>query len=354
MPSQKQLMDLSLMTIIKFFLVLLSLIFLYIIRDIIAVLFVAIIFAAALSPWVDYLENKKIPRNLSVIFFFLVLVGFVSLIITLLVPPIVTQVNAFADNLPAYYERINNFVRDLTSLSADYGPQTSISESIGELQTSLSQSAVGSAFGTVFSVFGGIVSFFAILVITFYLLVEENAVKRTSRAIVPDKYQHFFIQLVQKIQHKISSWLKAQIILSLLVGLLVYISLLILGVEYALILALVAFIGEFVPYLGPILAALPAVLVAFVDSPMKALFVVILFIVIQQAENHILVPKIMQRAVGLNPVISIAALLIGAKLAGLAGLILAIPVATAISVVIKEFYSLKEANAVVVEEDARA
>jgi predicted PurR-regulated permease PerM len=123
---------------------------------------------------------------------------------------------------------------------------------------------------------------------------------------------------------------------------------LILDVEYALILALVAFICEFVPYIGPMIAAVAAIFVAFIESPLLALFVLVLFIVIQQAENHILVPRIMQQAVGLNPIISIIAVMIGFKLAGLVGIILAIPVATAIGLIAKELYSGTEFNAAAV------
>jgi len=122
----------------------------------------------------------------------------------------------------------------------------------------------------------------------------------------------------------------------------VYLGLLILGVKYALILALIAAIGEAVPYLGPIMTAIPAVFLAFVQSPIKALLVLILFILVQQLENHILVPKVMQKAVGLNPISSIIALLIGAKIGGIVGMILAIPVATAASVVIYEVWQVKE------------
>ena len=106
---KKIVMDISIMTIIKFFLVVLSLVFLYVVRDIIAVLFVALIFAAALSPWVDALEKRKVPRGISVIFFFLIFIGFIVLSISLLVPPIMEQIDAFSNNAPAYSEQINDF-----------------------------------------------------------------------------------------------------------------------------------------------------------------------------------------------------------------------------------------------------
>jgi predicted PurR-regulated permease PerM len=351
MPEQKKIiMDISIMTIIKFFMVLLSLVFLYVIGDVIAILFVAIIFAAALSPWVDALEKRKVPRGLSVIFFFLIFIGFISLIVTLLVPPITEQAEAFAANVPEYSQQANEFLDKASIISTDLGFFSEFEEATKWIEGTL-KDTVKPVFATIFDVFGGVVAFFGILVITFYLLIEENAIRRTSRFIVPDKYQHFFTQMVTKMQTKISAWLKGQFILSFLIGVMVYVSLLILGVEYALILALVAFIGEFVPYLGPMLAALPAIFVAFVQSPLLALFVIVIFIIIQQAENHILVPKIMQRAVGLNPVISIIAILIGFKLAGILGIVLAIPVATAVSVIIKEIYTLQQMEEPIVEPE---
>jgi len=347
---KKLLIDISILSFIKFFLMLLILIFLYLTREIIAVLFVALIFAAALHPWVDYLSTKKIPRALSVVFLFIVFIAFISLIIVLLVPAISAQVDQLAQNLPVYSEHLSAFINQLPTFDNADGEISTFNESVVLIRDALQQSA-GSVFDTMFRVFGGLVEFFAMLVIIFYLLVEKNALRRATNVMIPDNYQEYFIDVVQKIQKKISAWFKGQFVLSLLIGLLVYTALLILGVEYALILALVAFIGEFVPYLGPLLASIPALLVAFVDSPLKALFVLIIFIIIQQAENHILVPKIMQRALGLNPIISIVALLIGAKLAGLVGLVLAIPVATALGVLAKEVYALKARPIKVQEEN---
>jgi predicted PurR-regulated permease PerM len=211
--------------------------------------------------------------------------------------------------------------------------------------------ALGSVFSTVAGIFGGIVSFFIVLVITFYMTVEESSMKRTVTFILPDKYQPFTLQLINKVQRKIGDWLKGQLVLCLIVGVMAYIGLLILGVNYALVLGLLAAVGEFIPYLGPTISAIPAIFLAFTQSPIKALFVLILYVLIQQVENNILVPKVMQKAVGLNPIISIIALLVGAKTAGLIGVVLAIPVATAISVIVRELWSTKEVVDELIEEE---
>lgn len=339
--NKPHLIDLSMMSIIKFFVVILVLLFLFFIRDIILILFVSFILTAAFLPAVDFLAHKKIPRPVSVLFIFILIISIIGIIISLLIPPLTSQFSELSANWPAYSDKIQTWVNDFQQYFVDHGQQENINEFFSSITHSMSVNA-GSVFETITGLFGGLAAFLVVLVITFYLLVDQDSTKKTLKAVLPARFSLLGFDLIAKIQIKIVDWLKGQLILSFIVGLLVYLGLLILGVEYALILGLVAFLGEFVPYLGPVFAAIPALFFAFVESPILAVFVLILFIVIQQAENHVLVPKIMQKAVGLNPIVSIVALLIGAKLAGWLGILLAIPVATALSVVIKEFYFIEQ------------
>jgi predicted PurR-regulated permease PerM len=338
-----QLIDLSILSIIKFFLVLVFLFFIFYTRSIWAIVFVALILTAALRPSVNRLASWKIPRNVSVIVFLLVLVSFLAFIVSSFIPLLIEQSTQFFDNFPIYSQKINQGFSSLNQIMPSFPEVENYSETLTELKAYFTPSA-SSVFSQVVEVFGGLVSFVLMIVLTFYLLIDETGITQIMKFVVPGKYQPFLSDLINKIQKKIAAWLKGQLILSLIVSLLVYISLLILGVDYALVLALLAFVGEFIPYLGPILAAVPAVFVAFVSSPILGLFVLIIFIIIQQAENHVLVPKVMQHAVGLNPVISIISLLIGAKIAGLVGVVLAIPVVTAIGVLINEIYAKPEAS----------
>ncbi|HUT22102.1 MAG TPA: AI-2E family transporter [Candidatus Bipolaricaulota bacterium] len=333
--------NISFVSIVKFFLVVLSLYFLYLIKDVLALIFVALIFASAIDSWVDYLENKKIPRGVSVLLVYLVAIAIVGSAVVLIIPPIAHQVSELADNFPRYYEKVTQAFSFVKEYSDKFGFEQS-ADNASSISSSLTKAA-GSIFSTVASIFGGLFSFLVILVITFYMTVEEDAIKRTLRAVLPSRYQDFVVMLINKIQKKIGAWLKGQLILSLIIGIFSYIGLLILGVKYALILALIAAIGEFIPYIGPIISSIPAIFLAFAQSPLKALLVLILFVIIQQLENHLLVPKIMQKAVGLNPIISVIALLIGAKVGGVIGAVLAIPVATAISILIKELFEERDA-----------
>jgi predicted PurR-regulated permease PerM len=175
------------------------------------------------------------------------------------------------------------------------------------------------------------------LVIALYMVTEEDSLRKIVNSVIPARHVGYIVSLLSRIRDKLTFWIRAQLILSVIIGITTFIVLSLLGVRYAAALALIAALLEFVPFLGPIIAAVPAFIIAFTQGGVVLFLVVLAFyVVLQQAENHILVPKIMQKAVGLNPVVSIVALLIGAQLAGILGAILAIPVAIALSVIIKD------------------
>ncbi|MBU1629632.1 AI-2E family transporter, partial [Patescibacteria group bacterium] len=176
----------------------------------------------------------------------------------------------------------------------------------------------------------------------FYMVVQDKEAVRMFYNLVPEKYQDLSARLLAQVETKIGRWLIGQLALSLIIGVAYYIGLLVLDVQGALALSIFAGFTEFIPYLGPILGGIPIVIVALSDSVVKALFALGLVIIIQQLENHVIVPRLMQKAVGLNPLISIVALLVGAQLFGIFGALLAIPIATALSVVLSELYKYKQ------------
>ncbi len=327
--------------IIKIILIFLILYFLFLVRDILAVLFVALILASAIDPWVDWMQKKKIPRGVGVLLIYIVLLSFVSLVIYLIIPPIAKEFSALASSFPQILDKIITGFSVLKEYTYQQGILDEIKGSLGTIGSNL-QSAAGGVFSTVFGIFGGIFSFFLVLVLTFYMVVEENAIKKLIFSIAPSEHQPYIMELINRMQKKIGMWLRGQLILSLIIFVLTYTGLSILNVEYALVLALVAGLTEFIPYLGPVIAAVPAVFLAFTQAPMLAVFVVIMYYIVQLVENNILVPKVMQKAVGMNPIISIVVLLIGFKIAGIVGAILSIPVATAVSVFIKDVFDRKK------------
>ncbi|MFA4880608.1 MAG: AI-2E family transporter, partial [Candidatus Doudnabacteria bacterium] len=340
MPKKQVTLNTSSIVIVKIVLVLLGLVFLYFVRDVVMVLFTAVVISAALNPTVNWLQKKHIPRTLSVLLIYTVLLSIVVLSIYLLIPPIVTQVKDLANQFPDFYEQLAQKGMKLKAFSAREDLLSNIQNVVSSLGDNIT-GATRSIFGTLGTIFGSFISVFVILVLSFYLTVQKDALKSFIRAITPARRQKHIIELVDRVQHKIGQWLSGQIFLCFIVGILTFLGLTLLGVRYSLVLALFAGLIEIIPYVGPVLGGLPAAFLAFTQSPILALFVIILFFVVQQIENHILVPKVMQKTVGLNPIVVILALLAGGKLAGILGMILAIPVATVVTVFVQDYMELK-------------
>jgi len=332
--------NITTLTIFKIILIFLLLYFLFLIKDILALLFISLILSSAIDPSVDWMQQKKIPRAVGVLAIYLVMLVIVGSVIYLIIPPIAVEVSNISQKFPQYLEKITSGYSFLKQYSADHGFLNNIKELLGSTTSNL-QNAVGGVFTTISGVFGGILSFFLVLVLTFYMVVEENALKKLVWSIAPPKHQPYIMNLVNRMQKKIGLWLRGQLILSLIIFLMAYAGLLILRVDNALVLALIAGLTEFIPYLGPIIGSVPAIFLAFTQSPILALFVFILYYVIQQFEGNFIVPKVMQKTVGLNPIVSISVLLIGFNLAGIVGALLSIPVATAASVFINDMFENK-------------
>lgn len=334
----QQTITISTSTIFRVILILLGLVFLYIIRDILVMVFVAVVIAAALNGPANWLQQHRIPRLLGVIFLYLFLVLILALIVSLILPPLAEQIKQLAIHFPAQIEKLGFSLQEWW---ARYQTGENLQEFLGKIGGRLSQAA-SSVFATTVGIFGGLFSAGIILVISFYLTVQEKGVKKFIMSLTPIEHQVYLSSLIERIQLKMGGWLRGQLLLMLIIGILTYIALRLIGLKYALVLALVAGLLEIIPYLGPIMAALPAIILAFVQSPFLALLVIIIYIVIQQIENQIIVPQVMRRAVGLNPIITIIAMLIGAKLAGILGIILAVPITAALAEFLKDVYQRRE------------
>ncbi len=341
--------EISTNSIIKILIVLFLLWILYLIQDVVAILFFVIILVSVLEPIVSWLRNKKIPKFLSVIIIYFVLLAVVALIFILLIPPIIDQMQHLSANFPRYWQKMTIEFSNVGHFLNQYGIDKSVESFFQSFKMQLPDST-SEIFTRVGNFFAGIVSLIIILVITFYILVEQNAIKKVLRQLVPSQSLPYAYQLVNRIQQKLGLWLRGQLILGFIIFLLVYFALLLSGVKYALILAIIAGLLEFIPYLGPFVSGFIAVFLTLFQSPLMAFWVLILYIVIQFFENHIFVPMIMKKTVGLNPVVSIIALLIGGKLAGLIGVILAIPVVTALSVFVQDFLDKKKSVEMRLEE----
>ena len=328
--------EISTITIVKIFIFFLIIWLLWLIREVIALFFIALILAAIVEPPVKWFSRHKIPKGLGLLIIYLILFAIFGLVIGLMIPPIVHELRELIQSLPLYWGKISDWLR---WFKASIDPNL-LQQMEGGLKTFHSALALtaGGIFSTLGNFLTSIISFFLVLVITFYIVVQEDSSLKVIRSLVPSKYQPFFLQLLTKTRKRISLWFKGQIILCFIIGIMSYLGLLILGIKYALILALLAGLLELIPYLGPILSAIPAVFFAFIQSPFLGVLVIVLYLLIQQLENHLIAPKVIQKTVGLNPLVSIFVLLVGGKLGGFLGILLAIPLTLVVVVFLENIF----------------
>lgn len=317
--------------------------FLYLIKDVLAILFVALLLILLLQPSVRFISSKGIPKPIAVLLMYILSLGALVAVFSLVVPAIIKETEQAVVVLEQYSAQTASFFG--ITLDAQFNDATQALAQIKEFLPN----ATRDLFSQLSNFVRALVTVAVVLVITFYGLVEEDAFKKAVRTFVPSQYQPYLYHLASRVQRQLGLWMRAQLLLALFIFCMIFVGLSILGVQYALVLALLAGVLEFIPYVGPILTGFTAIALTFFANPLKALLVLILFIVIQQVENHILVPKVMQKTTGLNPLISITALLIGARLAGFVGLLLAIPVTLALSVLLEDFVTRNASSQTEVE-----
>lgn len=318
-------------TVVKILMVPIALYLLFLIKDILILFFVVLILAATFRPVVNKWETKikRAPAVISLVLIALAIVSFISYI---LFPPLVSQITGLVQSLPDFINKLH-FLGSYKSY-ADSGLK-SLTSNVGGI--------TGGFVNITSNVFGGIFSFFTAIVLTIYFLLDKNGFRKVVYTVIPEDSRESVIDVARKMSFKLGDWFRGQLVLSLSIAVVDLIGLAIIGVPYALVLALISGLLEIVPVIGPILAAAVAALVALSLSPIQAVFVIALYLIVQQLEGSFLVPNIMKKAVGLSPVVIILAIMIGAKLLGLMGALLAVPISALLSVVIQEWPTLKKA-----------
>jgi predicted PurR-regulated permease PerM len=307
MTSSK--IEISHRTIIFIIVLLAAIWFVLEIRDILYLLFIAYILKSALRPIVESLENRRIPKLVSILTIYVALIGLIMVTISSLVPALVYQTTHFINNFPKYLEFIKPYYQiDIASLTQQLTP-------IGQNLISFTV-----------NLFSNIVTMMTVLVFTFYLLLEHNRIENGIKRLIPDPLAEKVINTIESVESSLGAWLRGEFLLMFMIGLFSFIGLSILKVDYALPLSIIAGFMEIVPIIGPFIGGALAVLVALTTSPLLALAVLALYFIIQQLENNLIVPFVMKRAVNLTPLITIVALMIGSKLAGITGAVLAIPI----------------------------
>lgn len=322
-------------TIGRFFLVAILLVALYYISDVFLVVVAAIVIASALEPAIRRLQKYRVHRIIASLLMYLLIAGVLGSLLIFFMPVVLGDVSSFLASLPKTIsiESLWSPIRDLGfgvgSGAVSNNHTLSVSELTSGLQTLIVGTGAG-AFQTATFVFGGLLSFLLILVLSFYLSVQEDGVGDFLRIVTPVKSHEYIIGLWKRSQQKIGYWLQGQIILGIVVGVLVYLVLMVVGIPHALVLAVFAGIMEIIPVFGPIISSVPAIILAFAEAGVgKGLLLILLYVIIYQFESQLFYPLVVKKIVGISPIVVILALVIGAKLAGVLGAVIAVPLSAA-------------------------
>ncbi|MDD2482927.1 MAG: AI-2E family transporter [Candidatus Shapirobacteria bacterium] len=299
---------------------LLALAFFWQIRSILVLIFVGFVLMEAVNPVVRQLEKIKIPRVFAILIVYLLIIAAVSFAIAGIIPILIEQTAGLINSLPQIIQNVKIFSENTIDLSSQFKILETIPSNIAKIAVSLAS-----------NIFSGLIIF----VITFYLLLEKNNFPKYGDNFFGEKGKIKFLRIMNNIESSLGSWVNAQLLLMLIIGLLSYVGYLILGLKYALPLAIIAGLLEAIPNIGPIVTTVIAGLFALTISPLTAIFTVIFGVLVQQLENNFIVPKIMRSTVGLNPLVTILLIITGSQLAGIVGALLAIPLFLTIQAVVK-------------------
>ncbi len=325
--------------------------FLLAIKDILVMFFVAAFLALALDPAVDKMQKWRIPRALGILLIYILFVAVVGLVIASFVPILTNEIPKLAT---AVLDWVGKFGIDTTAIQTEI---TNLQNYLNNLQQNLSRENIAAglsflgaisqnAFAVVKSVAGGVMNFIFVFVIAFFITIDENGIKGFLIRLFPHRFHHYILEKGGLVKDKLGLWVRGQVVLMIVIGILTYIALKIAGVNYAATLATFAGFTEILPYIGPLLALVPAVILALSQGgPLFAFVIVVIYIGIQQLENNVVVPLVMRKAIGLSPVIVMFAMLVGASfpetINPVIGIIISLPIATAISVFVND-YSTRE------------
>ena len=305
----------------------------YLMRETVAILLLALLISTVLDRPVDALEKHKVPRILGTVLVYLISFVALAFLFYTVIPIAIIELNNLFKNLSEVLQ--GNFGLTLSGDSSFL-----LNSTLQDFTQALLSGGV-SIIEILGNLVGGVAFVLAVIVLSFYLTVSKDGVQHFLAAVFPDSMEKKVMNLYQRTKVRIGKWFQAQLLLSLVVGTLAFVGLALLGVKFALVLGIIAGLLELVPIVGPIFAGALAVSIGLTVSPSLGLYTLILFLGIQQLENNILVPLVMRKKTGVHPVMILVAILGGAQIAGLVGVLLAVPVAVFIQEMGEEWVNEK-------------
>ncbi len=347
--NNRQILDISLASWVRLAAIVALSYAIFQVREFILVVITAVVIASAIEPAARWAKSKRIPRLPIILLVYIVTALILAGLFYFLLLPLIGEISSFIRTLSIYSNSasqggvLSDIFKDQNLFGGLDTPTVlrGLRTHLNNITTFLSQGV----FSSISTVFGGVLNFLLILVLSFYLVVQEDGISKFLKMISPLKYEGYVIGLWKRSQTKIGLWMQGQLISSAIVMMMVYIALLIVGIPHALLLSFAAGVFELIPLFGATLAAVPALFIAYVDGGMSAMLIVAaIYVVIQQVEGHVIYPLVVKKVVGVPPMVSILALVIGGTLAGFLGVVISVPVAAAIMEWISDFEERKIAQ----------
>ena len=341
MSDQAKILDISWETILKISIAAGFFYVLYLVKDILIWVIFALIISVLFNPAINFLR-RFIPKVLAVILVYVAVFGVVGASIYLVAPIFITEIDQFSQSFPAYFERISPPLRGLGIEAFE-----SLEKFTKAMESQLSGIS-SSVFTAIGAIFGGLFSTITILTIALFLSLEEQGLERIIKVLTPKKYEAVVLGILERSEKKVAGWFGARILCSLFIGLLTFLICFVLNIDYAVSFGLFAGVFNFIPIIGPVIAGAVIIIIVAASSWLKAIFFLVAFFLIQQIEGNILTPVLTKKFIGLSPALVLVALLIGGKLWGLMGALLAIPIAGILFEFARDFLKKKKEEKAVV------
>lgn len=335
---------------------------------------IAIIFAYIIDPIVNYLERKGVKRQFGVIIVYISAILIFGILIVSVIPKTINEISNLLTSLPAMVDtlirEVNNFASNVfakfnielpenfINVYKETNPKVngdvetpqivsdilnSIKATINDLIVKAQGSLMGSLSNVLSKLYGFLTSAFRlvlIIIFSFYFSVDKDRFMHRVKKAIPNKYRDDISYLTSNIDTALQQFIRGRMLMAIFVGLITMAYLLVLRVDFAIIIGLITCVADIIPYIGPFLGCAPAVLFAFMDSPMKALWVLILFVIVQWVENNILAPKLIGDSTGLNPLVILISIIIGGGIFGVWGMVISVPLMSIIFILV-DFIKIK-------------
>ncbi len=315
--------------------------FLYKVKTILLPFIFAFFLAYLLNPLVEFVEKKKVPRVFAIFVVYTIVFTLFTGIVVFGVPVLLEELNKLIQAIPILsaeiHKIISSFETEYSNFALPQAVKIAVSESIHDMESGLVD-IVRSGTDAVFQLFSYIVSFIVAPVFAFYILKDFRRIKNSFEMTIPRKYRSDVMAVVRDVDDIISGFIRGHLTISAVVGTLTGIGMYLIGADFAVIIGFIAAVAELIPYLGPFIAAVPAISLSLLVSKKTALYAVAVIVIVQQLENSVISPKILGHNLGLHPLIIIFALLSGGKLLGFAGLLLGVPLAAVLKVSLRYIY----------------